>query len=97
MKLHIQQHLTRTNAAWPETPEVLEACGPVGSQVKGNLCLYGRTVGLLVRRVPFDRLAKLMVTRATDTLGGRRLGCSRLSNVESSLPTPRETSGKITV
>lgn len=48
MKLHIQQHLIRTKAAWAVRGDVIEACGPVGAQIQGNMCLYGKTVGLLV-------------------------------------------------
>jgi hypothetical protein len=48
MKLQIQFHLARTQAAWPSRDAVLKAEGQTGQAYPGNRYLYGKTVGLLV-------------------------------------------------
>jgi hypothetical protein len=48
MKLQIQFHLARTEAAWPSRDAILKAEGQTGQAYPGNRYLYGKTVGLLV-------------------------------------------------
>ncbi len=57
MKLQIQFHLARTQAAWPKRSAVLQAEGAAGAAYPGNRMLYGKTVGFLVSFDPSLPLA----------------------------------------